>query len=342
METAYTIKHVPEDFVVREQLDIAMADDGQYTYLELAKRDYSMLQVVDLLAKHFGVPQKLIGYAGTKDKKAITTQLISLKLPHHAVSARLLSFNYKDLSLRPVGRGKNPISLGDHAGNRFTIVVHGISTPPQPREWYVNYFDEQRFQKNNVEIGRCILKRRFEDACVLIDDTQLQAHLQQKPNDCVGALRRLPTKLLLMYLHSYQSYLWNKAVSLCIEKEIPRVARIQYSLGYLAIPRDDAGLVKVQSSLPIIGFGTDEGCESVAGLMKEEGIKPRDFILRELPELSSEGGERDMLVHASHWAVSALEEDTLREFRGKKKCTVSFFLPKAAYATMVLRQAFLL
>ncbi|MBI1970679.1 tRNA pseudouridine(13) synthase TruD [Candidatus Woesearchaeota archaeon] len=346
----YVLKHQPSDFIVKEQLSLSLTPQGPYGYVEVEKRDYAMLKAIRTIAQMLGVEQKQIGYAGTKDKHAITTQVISIKLSNRgSLKKRVEQFSHPDLLLRFVGYGDNPISLGDHEGNWFEITVRNIGRLPIPRSWYINYFDEQRFQKNNVQIGRYILQRRFEEACALVQDKAVHDYLAAKPKDCIGALRRMPHKALLLYVHAYQSYLWNTAVARCLEKEYGKngygknrdhaknIIRHDYSLGTLVFPVKDE---LISMKIPIAGFDAGQDCPDIQQLLREDGISLRHFIVREIPDISSEGGERAIAVQAESMAVGALEQDTLKEFRGKKKCTVRFFLPKAAYATMIIQQMF--
>ena len=90
----------------------------------------------------------------------------------------------------------NPISLGDLNGNRFIITVRDITKKPFEKSEFINYFGEQRFGKHNVEIGIAILKKDFKKASSLIDYFFVQEHLKQKPNDYVGAIQKVPFKIL--------------------------------------------------------------------------------------------------------------------------------------------------
>ena len=70
------LKTVPEDFIVDEinQLNL---EGGPYLYAILKKKDYTTLKALEVLSRHFRIPIQFIGYAGLKDKTAITTQYLS-------------------------------------------------------------------------------------------------------------------------------------------------------------------------------------------------------------------------------------------------------------------------
>jgi len=67
-------------------------------------------------------------------------------------------------------------------------------------------------------------------------------------------------------------------------------------------------------------------------------ITTRSFVIREIPELSSEGVMRNAFVEVSNLSISDFDDDELNE--GKKKCTVKFSLPKGSYATIVVKSMF--
>lgn len=81
--------------------------------------------------------------------------------------------------------------------------------------------------------------------------------------------------------------------------------------------------------LPIIGFDT-ETTKEVNEILKKEGIKLRDFIIKEIPELTSEGTTRELFVEIRDLKINDIETSYL----------LSFSLPKGSYATEVIRQMF--
>ena len=69
------IKAYPEDWRVTEDLDRRFADTGEHIYLYIRKRCLSTIPVASRLAKAFDVPAIDVGYAGIKDKHAVTEQV---------------------------------------------------------------------------------------------------------------------------------------------------------------------------------------------------------------------------------------------------------------------------
>ncbi len=292
----YRLKEKPEDFIVNEITNIKLKKKGNYSIFFLKKNNYTTEKAVQTIANKLNIPRKFISYAGNKDKVAITTQYISIK------NAKIKELELKDIRLDFKGYLDKPILLGDLKGNEFIIKVITDKKLKKINKM-VNYFGEQRFSKNNKEIGKLIVKRDFKRAVDFIiknNEEQVKEYLSKKPTDYIGALRKIPLKILKLYVHSYQSYLWNEMVAKSNVK-----------------------------TLPIIGFGT-EVTKDIQKILEKEGINSRDFIIKQIPELSSEGTERDLFVDIKNLEIEKIEKGYI----------IRFILPKGSYATETIKQIF--
>ncbi len=324
----YAVKTIPEDFFVREIIGLEFSEKGSFSYYSLKKKDFSTLEAINAISKKLKIPRKHINFAGTKDKRAVTEQAISVK------GGPEKDFDFGSITLKFLGRGKERINLGSNKANYFEITVRNIQKLPETREWLVNYFDDQRFSSNNAEVGKAIIKKDFEKAVELILENKQKGYenkladfLEKQQKDFVGALRTIDKKILMLYIHAYQAYLWNVTVSRLFENE--EKTQVSYSFGRLNIPLNKPPFSKVE--LP--GFSSES-----TGIMGEEGVKPRDFIVKEIPGISSEGAEREVITEASGFKAGKPENDELN--KGKKKVIFSFELPKGSYATMFIKQLF--
>jgi len=338
----YKIKQIPEDFVVREITSTELKENGNYTYFTLKKRNYTTERAVSAIAHYLKKDRKNIGYAGAKDKNAITEQFISIR-----GQIKKENINLKDIELIYKGKGDERISLGDLKGNEFIITVRNLNKIKLTSTQIPNYFDEQRFSKNNYIIGKSILKKDFKKAVNLILENysennvnferDVKEHILRLPNDFIGAIKKVPKKIRMMYVHAFQSLIFNKTIAELIMSETKDYNKINYSQGIFVFPDKDLNNIKI----PIVGFGTefkDNKLRDISSaLLKKEGITLRDFIVRAMPELASEGNERNMLVKAEKLSMKT-EDDELN--KDKKKCIVSFTLPKGSYATIVIKKIF--
>lgn len=308
----YKIKQRPEDFVVLEVNKLVFSESGEYSYYELKKNNYNLLDALRRIGDAWRIDDKFINFAGTKDKVAITTQHISIR------RGPKKDLELKDISLKYLGHGAQRLNLGSLEGNNFAITVRNIEQKPEGKKRFINYFGEQRFGKdnNNIAIGKSIILKDFKKAAELIPE--MEVFLKTNPNDYVGGLRKINRKLLKMYIHAYQSHLWNLAADEVIKKGI--------------------GI----EELEVIGFGTEFKNRDVEktydSIMDKEGITLRGFINQKIPELTEEGAKRDLYVEPKDFEISELEDDELNP--GKKKVILRFYLQKGAYATNIIKQLF--
>ncbi|MBI4738421.1 tRNA pseudouridine(13) synthase TruD [Candidatus Woesearchaeota archaeon] len=334
----YIIKQSPEDFKVVERTVIQPHDQGNYVYVWLTKRLYNTVRACEAVADFFCVQRKDVGFAGSKDHDAITRQLISVRDPKMRIDQqRVASFKRSDLSLEYSGRGNGPISLGDLSGNEFEIVVRSVPALKNlvAPLFVTNYFDAQRFSVQNQVIGRLMIKGDFVKASSLISDDSVSSHLAARPTDAVGAIKCLSIKEQLLYVHAYQSWLWNETAKRYIRMmyDQSKVKSVKSPVGELLFLKNPSDKDNVE--IPLVGFATEYSDTTIKGIVRavlhEEGVKERDFVIRSLPELSSEGGMRSLLVGVEDFKVEKVDETTWK---------LSFFLPKGAYATMLIRQLF--
>ncbi|MBT3407516.1 tRNA pseudouridine(13) synthase TruD [Candidatus Woesearchaeota archaeon] len=300
----YKIKQLPEDFVVNEVLDLNLNEKGQYSYYKLSKTNFNTVTAVLKIADYWKFKPKFINFAGTKDKVAVTTQFISISRGPQK------DIDLKDINVKYLGKGDERLNLGTLKGNNFEITIRNITRKPSSIKRIRNLFDSQRFgiKNNNHIIGKHIIKKEFKVACEIINDYKLKVHLKGHINDYVGALKRIPKKILMLYINAYQSHLWNEMIQNSNEEK-----------------------------LPLIGFNTDE-TDVVKEILKREGITLRDFIIRPIPELSQEGDDRKVFVDVKNLEIGELEDDELN--LSKKKVLIKFFLTKGSYATQVIKQMF--
>lgn len=324
----YILKQLPEDFLVTEISILPLEKAGNYSYYRLIKKNWNTLDAIQRIANILGIKEKELGFAGSKDKHAITEQYISI---HTIARERVEGLKIPGLELHFVGYGKQPISLGDLEQNHFEIVVRNVDYwQKESLEYIPNYFDEQRFGDNNLIIGKCLVKKQFKEAVALL-------HLPlQQPHDYIGALKRLPLRLLRLYLNSYQSYLWNETAARYLRQKTV-IKEVPYSAGTLVFSKEI-----LPTKIPLIGFSQLE-CEPAIqqllhSIMKKEEITYQDFIIKQIPELTLEGELRALFAAVVDFRIHTITADEL--FLGKQKVHLSFTLGKGSYATIVMKRLF--
>ncbi|MBD3202814.1 tRNA pseudouridine(13) synthase TruD [Candidatus Woesearchaeota archaeon] len=327
----YRLKQIPKDFIVREINDISLKKNGKYSVLLLKKRNYTTQRAVKKISETINVPVKKIGYSGNKDKRAVTYQYIS-------IPGRINDLNFKDISLEFKGFSDSELYIGSLIGNEFEITIRNIYKKPKKAFYLVNYFDEQRFSKNNAKVGEYLIKKQFKKAVSLVENEKVINHLEKFPNDHLGAFKTLAFRIQKIYIHAYQSYLWNMAACQYVKSKTDDYHEVDYSLGKFVFTDE-----KIKNiSLPLICFDTEFIDEHIRKnyirILDKEGISLRDFILRKMKWLTPQGSERDLIAEIDNLKVGKLDEDELNP--GKKKVKISFFLKKGSYATLFVKKLF--
>ena len=320
------IRSVPEDFQVEERPLYQPCGEGEHLYITITKRGLSTPDLVRRLSSTLGIKAQAIGVAGLKDARAVTTQMVSLQ----GVTPEQVSGIKTDdslLSFQILGRHRNRLRTGHHAGNRFRLVIrqvadHARDTVPSVLDHLrtrgvPNYFGPQRQGKrgDNYEVGAALLH---------------DARRREKMN---RAQR-------IWYLNAYQSFLFNRMLARRIhtidrvfvgdwatklengacfevddaEKEQPRVDRFEISpTGILFGSRVSWASGEPGSIEEAVIAETGTTKEALVAAAKACGFRGERRALRiPLAELE--------------WSLSG---DVL---------TLSFRLPPGAYATSVLRE----
>ncbi|MEM3562589.1 MAG: tRNA pseudouridine(13) synthase TruD [Candidatus Jordarchaeaceae archaeon] len=192
---------------------------GDYTIFTLERHGlYNTFEALDKIAHSLGVGIKRFSYAGVKDKRAVTTQRISV---WRVDPERLKKLNIKGLYIRDVRRGAEAVKLGDLWGNHFRITVRGISLEKSEVELRVkqtcneieelggvpNFFGYQRFglrRPLSHLVGIKLAKNEFREAAMLFlakayplegGDAQEARNYLFETGDFAGALEKFPKRL---------------------------------------------------------------------------------------------------------------------------------------------------
>jgi tRNA pseudouridine13 synthase len=171
------IRERAEDFLVDEQPLYQPCGSGEHIYLFIEKRNLSTPQAAEILAQHFGVNRSAIGFAGMKDKTAITRQVFSIHTPGKGVQDFPM-LEHERLNVLWADLHTNKLRRGHLAGNRFSIRIRGIpmsmalvahkALTMLEKTGLPNRFGEQRFGYTNRNhlVGRAIL---LGDAAGVLD-----------------------------------------------------------------------------------------------------------------------------------------------------------------------------
>jgi tRNA pseudouridine13 synthase len=152
----------PEDFVVDEVLPFGPDGDGEHRLLRVRKTDTNTDWAARRIALLAGVPAKAVGYAGLKDRHAVTTQWFSVHLGNRPEPrwGQLADDGIEVLESHP---HRHKLKRGALAGNRFTLRLRGVRGDHDAvgermavlaRNGVPNYFGPQRFGRNQSNLHR--------------------------------------------------------------------------------------------------------------------------------------------------------------------------------------------
>jgi tRNA pseudouridine13 synthase len=160
------IARAPEDFVVDEIPLYPPLGEGAHTFVRVEKRLRTTEEVARALARFAGVPVREVGYAGRKDRVAVTRQWLSVP---GLAPERARDFAMEGARVLEAVRHGNRLRTGHLGGNRFELVVRDL-TPEQAagapaalaalaQRGIPNRFGVQRFGRDgaNAERGRRLL-----------------------------------------------------------------------------------------------------------------------------------------------------------------------------------------
>ena len=120
------IKERVEDFEVEEIPAYEPCGEGHHCFLWLEKRDVDARSLIEIVAGHFGVSKADIGTAGSKDRRAITRQWVSI--PAAAVEdgdAPATGTIADGVEVLRQVNHKNKLRTGHLRGNRFRLRIRG-------------------------------------------------------------------------------------------------------------------------------------------------------------------------------------------------------------------------
>ncbi|GLQ89633.1 tRNA pseudouridine(13) synthase TruD [Dyella flagellata] len=167
------LRSTPEDFRVEEILGYEADGEGEHALLWVEKREANTDWVARELARYAGVSPMNVGYAGLKDRHAVTRQAFTVQLPGKA-DPDWSAFPHAEVKVLSSTRHKRKLKRGALRGNRFVLVLRDVQGDRSRAEQVLqaiaargvpNYFGEQRFGREggNVAQARAMFAGRRVD-----------------------------------------------------------------------------------------------------------------------------------------------------------------------------------
>jgi tRNA pseudouridine13 synthase len=167
------IRATPEDFFVDELIGFSATGSGEHWLVHIEKKAANTAWAVKRVAVFAGLSERDIGYAGMKDRHAVTRQYFSVPVKK-GITLDWKSFSDPDVRILSAERHARKIQRGALSGNRFIIIVRDIVGDRASADAVLgkiqqrgvpNYFGEQRFGRGggNIDKARALFAgHRFE------------------------------------------------------------------------------------------------------------------------------------------------------------------------------------
>ncbi len=373
-----------DDFYVEEiPIDIPKNPAGRHLCLRIRLRNWETNRFVKILSRHLGISRHRIKFAGIKDKRAVTVQYFCImnykgKVSINIKDVEIIDAFHTDYTLNIgdlLGNRFDVLISNTTCDDRVTRIEEELAG------LFPNFFGVQRFGASRPIthiVGKHIIRGQYEEAVryyigypssfqedegrrIFFDtldareaiknisriaeyERAILNHLITNPMDYVGALRKLPENLLLLFVHGYQAYIFNRILS----------ERLKIGLDLQkgdVVMKVDSRLLPAQEFVTVDSFNIDTLRKRVKekkaylstilpgyattwsggvqgeierDIMEDEGVSFRDFRIKELSELSSKGRRRNMLSPIlDYW---------------REGCEFRFTLHPGSYATSLLRE----
>lgn len=352
MNKQYAYTHYPihfdfeqtvERFFVEEIPLYQFTGSGNFLILKIKKTDMSTWKLIHVISKATGLDERDIGYAGLKDKNATTIQYISLPKKYEKDLNKNLTTERVEILERIYN--KAPIKIGHLKGNRFSIILHNVSTKDakffrttalkMQKEGIPNYYGYQRFGEDS---------RSYEQG-------QEIAHSGKK-------LKGSKEKLLVS---AYQSHLFNewlnervKLSSIIAKYPLEKAAkRLGYPLELVKVLAKQPQFLKLflGDMLQSYPFGKTTVLQDMmksATLFSQAKLSPTGLLCGANVERAKSDAyhleepyddtELNALKGDRRYAWIWPQDVATHYDNESKKLTVEFYLPKGSYATTFLEE----
>ncbi len=315
------IKQLATDFRVDEQLSFQPEGTGEHVFLQIQKIGENTEYIARALARTAQVRQRDIGFAGLKDRHALTTQWFSVWLPQKTEPDWSL-IETEQIKILHCTRHSRKLKRGVLRGNQFKILIRDFAGDPEQTlaklenityQGFPNYFAEQRFGNQGQNINTAL---------------ELFAGAKMKPAQrgiYLSAARSFLFNLILaerIKLHN-----WNQAIAGDVFMFNQSHSYFKYALADDAVPeRLQAGHIHPTGCL----FGQGKNPATAQTELLESQI------LAQYPDLTA--GLCRFGVEMDRRSLRVYPQQLAGQFLTPEQLELQFFLPAGSYATALLRE----
>lgn len=370
-EEDFKVQEIEEDGTVlkleREEKKETVGEKKDYLLFTLVKRGISTPEAIKSIARTLHISFKRIAYNGNKDKRALTSQRISI----FKLDAEKLNLDSERLYCRDVTYSNESCKIGKLYGNHFTVLVKEFDASGKDldeimqdiKKGVPNFYGPQRFGSAslNIETSKSILIGDFKSAFYTLAlkdrneseiNREKRAALKSVFSDYLenGTINKEEAEKVLSSL-PYFMYFEKESLSYLMQHKndyagairlLPKYLRLMVLQSFqyyvfnktLSIMLKDTPIEKLENEISTIGYDMDtESMEAKIAIeiLKEEGIEDINKLkLNSMPEASLKS-----FKHPSYF----IPEGFNIELNGSD-AIISFDLKKGSYATILLLKLF--
>lgn len=318
-KTSALLKQKCADFIVKEELGYEMSGEGEFVVLKVRKTGCNTLFVGEKLAKFAGVSERNMGYAGLKDRQAVTEQWFCLQMPGQD-TPDFSQFEWEGIEILEVTRHNRKIRTGSLQGNHFEILLRDAQETDELKDrlnfvvnfGFPNYFTEQRFGRDGHNLTQAL---RWAKGEIKVKDRKKRG----------------------FYLSAARSEIFNLVVAARIEQHLAQqvlpndIVQLQGSHSWFkADESEDLNALQVRlNQQDILLTGPLIGDENlVASDIENTIVEQHQLFSPLMKQEKMKAARRPLLMRAQNFQWQFVEE-------GLK---LSFYLPAGSYATALIRE----
>ena len=371
-EEDFKVQEIEEDGTVlkleREEKREIHEEKKDYLLFTLVKRGISTPEAIKSIARNLHISFKRIAYNGNKDKRALTSQRISI----FKFDAERLKLESERMFFRDIVYSNEPCKIGKLYGNHFTVTVKKLENPMQQLQEIAedaakgipNFYGPQRFGSSslNIKISRNIIKRDFKSAFyTLVFTERAESQLNQEKRselreffspylegmdiDLEKAREILSSLPGFMYFErdSLQYLMVHKNDYIGAIRMMPKYIRLliiqayQYYIFNRTLSKllEDKKVNELEGSIPTVGYdmqlNDDTVGKTIREILEQEGIDNIEvFKINSMQEASLKS-----FMHPSFFVP-----ENLKIKEEGENTEITFDLKKGSYATILLIKFF--
>ncbi|OOF40279.1 tRNA pseudouridine(13) synthase TruD [Rodentibacter rarus] len=307
------------DFVVKEDLGYEMSGEGEFVALKVRKTGCNTLFVGEKLAQFAGVSVRDMGYAGLKDRQAVTEQWFCLQMPGKD-TPDFSGFELEGVEILAVTRHHRKIRTGSLQGNYFDILLRDAKESEElktrleivEKVGFPNYFTEQRFGCDGHNLTQAL---RWAKGEIKVKDRKKRS----------------------FYLSAARSEIFNLVVAARIEQNLAQqilpndIVQLNGSHSWFkADDTEDLNALQVRLenqdillTAPLIGEENPQASDIENAIVEQHNV-----FSPLMKQEKMKAVRRPLLMQPQHFRWQFVEEGL----------ALSFYLPAGSYATALIRE----